>query len=388
MSNLRNQPFPLRFVLAGILLAGLCWSGWAAESPGKDRLDFVEVSKDGRHFVLARSGAAFSPWGFNYDRDTAGRLLEDYWNHEWNTVERDFAQMKALGANTVRVHLQVGKFMVSARQPDRKSLAQLSRLVRLAQRTGLYLDITGLGCYNRQSVPNWYNALDETQRWTVQARFWDAIARRCERSPAVFCYDLMNEPIVTDAGTNRDWTPGELAGKCYVQRLTLHPAGRTQQQVANAWVEEMVAAIRKRDHRHLVTVGAIPWTMTFPGAKPIFYSEEVSRNLDFVSVHFYPQKGGVGKALTALRAYDIGKPVVIEEMFPLACSVRELDEFIDGSRAIATGWLGFYWSKTIEQYRRDANTPERALTLGWLEYFVRKTPEITGPVPAVKHQPE
>jgi len=24
-------------------------------------------------------------WGFNYDRDDAGRLLEDYWEKEWDT---------------------------------------------------------------------------------------------------------------------------------------------------------------------------------------------------------------------------------------------------------------------------------------------------------------
>ena len=30
----------------------------------------------------------------------------------------------------------------------------------------------------------------------MQARFWQAVAARCAASPAVFCYDLMNEPVV------------------------------------------------------------------------------------------------------------------------------------------------------------------------------------------------
>ncbi|MEI7733357.1 MAG: hypothetical protein WCO56_27550, partial [Verrucomicrobiota bacterium] len=89
--------------------------------------------------------------------------------------------------------------------------------------------------------------------------------------------------------------------------------------VAKAWVEKLSAAIRKHDQRHLVTVGVIPWVYVFPKAKPLFYSKEVSANLDFVSVHFYPKQNDAIGALTALAAYDIGKPVVVEEMFPLSC---------------------------------------------------------------------
>ncbi|MEN6337334.1 MAG: DUF6807 family protein, partial [Phycisphaerales bacterium] len=38
----------------------------------------IRVSDDGRGFVTA-TGSRFSPWGFNYDHDEAGRLVEDYW---------------------------------------------------------------------------------------------------------------------------------------------------------------------------------------------------------------------------------------------------------------------------------------------------------------------
>ena len=114
-----------------------------------------------------------------------------------------------------------------------------------------------------------------------------------------------------------------------------------------------MAAIRKHDPRHLITVGAIPWAMTWPNAKPLFYSKEVSKNLDFVSLHFYPKKGEVGQALKALAVYDIGKPIVIEEMFPLSCPVADLDQFIDGSKPLAVGWIGFYWGKTIAEYKQD-----------------------------------
>src|SRR5678816_294900 len=91
-------------------------------------------------------------WGFNYDRDDAGRLLEDYWADEWETVAADFREMKALGANVVRVHLQAGRFMTAADRTDAANLDRLGRLVRLAEAVGLYLDVTGLGCYHKKGV--------------------------------------------------------------------------------------------------------------------------------------------------------------------------------------------------------------------------------------------
>jgi hypothetical protein len=360
----------------GALSVGLTMLAVGQQLHAAETLEPIRVSDDHRHFVCAKSESSFHPWGFNYDHDRSGRLIEDYWVAEWDTVVSDFQEMKALGANTVRVHLQLGKFMKTEREPNGQSLEQLGRLIALAQKTGLYLDITGLGCYKKEDVPKWYNDLDEKRRWAVQARFWESAAGICGKSPAVFCYDLMNEPVVTEDKEGRDWTPGAFGDRYFVQRLTLDFAGRTPKEIARAWVEQMVGAIRKHDQEHLVTVGAIPWALTFPSAEPLFYSKEVSTRLDFVSVHFYPKHGEVDKALKALAVYDIGKPLVIEEMFPLSCTMAELGEFIDGSKQIATGWIGFYWGETIEEYRKSKCDPGESLALQWLEYFQKKTPEI------------
>jgi hypothetical protein len=244
-------------------------------------------------------------------------------------------------------------------------------LLKLAGETELYLDLTGLGCYHRKDIPEWFEALGEQDRWDVQARFWEAIARTCAESPWVFCYDLMNEPILPGEGKpEADWLAGELGGKFFVQRITLDLAGRTRNEVARAWVNRMVGAIRKNDKRRLVTVGIIPWAHVFPGAKPIFYSEEAGDKLDFVSVHFYPKGGEVEKALTALRVYEIGKPLVVEEMFPLSCGIEELGEFIDGAGDAVDGWIGFYWGKKPGEYGPEDGIGG-AMTREWLEYFRR-----------------
>ena len=356
-----------------LLIAGCC------ANSSLPAAEFIRVSKDGKGFMFSESGAKFTPWGFNYDHDRTNRLLEYYWKAEWDSVSGDFEEMKAMSANTVRIHLQVSRFMNSASEPNQESLDQLARVLRLAERNKLYLDITGLGCYDKPDVPQWYNDLEEQDRWDVQARFWAAVAKTCRASPAVFCYDLMNEPVVSEDKKNRDWTPGAFGDRYFVQRLTLDLRGRSPTQVAKAWVNQLVAAIRKHDPQHLITVGAIPWALTWPNAKPIFYSKEASENLDFVSVHFYPKSGEVDKALKALAVYNIGKPMVIEEMFPLSCSLEEIDRFIEGSRTMACGWISFYWGKTIAEHKDEKRTIADEMMLHWLEYFVKKTPDILGP---------
>src|SRR6516165_4789052 len=81
-------------------------------------LEPIVIDKDNKSFVLADSKQRFTPWGFNYDHDAKGRLIEDYWHDEWPKVEADFAAMKKLGANVVRTHMQFGKFMDGPAKPN------------------------------------------------------------------------------------------------------------------------------------------------------------------------------------------------------------------------------------------------------------------------------
>ena len=163
-----------------------------------------------------------------------------------------------------------------------------------------------------------------------------------------------------------------------MQRLTLEKGARTQTEIAKAWVDKMTAAIRGQDPQHMITVGVIPWAMVWPNAKPIFYAPEVSPALDFVSIHVYPKKGEIEKALAALAVYDIGKPLLIEETFPLSCSIEEMDEFLKKSRARAEGYVSFYWGRTIDEYSKTAKTDiTAAIVLQWLTYFQQHAEEMT-----------
>jgi hypothetical protein len=270
--------------------------------------------------------------------------------------------------------LQTGKFMNSPQEANRRSLDQLARLVKLAEETGLYLDLTGLACYHKQDVPEWYDALPESERWDVQARFWEAIASTCQESPAIFCYDLMNEPVV--AGSRRSdgsWLGPPLGDKHFVQYISLDPAGRERPAVAKAWIARLVPAIRRQDPGRLLTVGLVPWSLDRPGLTSGFVPEKIAGELDFIAVHLYPERGKLDEALQTLRGFDVGKPVVVEEIFPMKCGPDELAEFLRSSREHAAGWIGFYWGRTLQELTPPKTIPE-ALTHGWLKLFQNGPP--------------
>jgi hypothetical protein len=349
-----------------VTLLATCHSLNAGEMP------LIAVSPDKHGFILQPSGEPFVPWGFNYDHDDAGRLLEDYWNSEWTNVEAHFAQMKSLGAHVVRIHLQLGKFMDAPDKSNAKALERLAALLTLAEKERLYLDLTGLGCYHKKDVPAWYDALGEKERWDVQAGFWQAVAATCAESPALFCYELMNEPVAA-SGKRQDggWLGPDFAGKHFVQFITLDQQDRPRTEIARLWVKRLTTAIREKDKRHLVTVGLVDWSLDRPGLSSGFVPTKIAEDLDFLCVHLYPEQGKLDEAIETLAGFSVGKPVVIEETFPLKCSMADFAEFMRRSEKHASGWIGFYWGKPPEELRQSKSFVD-AILLGWLDYFVSR----------------
>jgi Cellulase (glycosyl hydrolase family 5) len=312
---------------------------------------WIAVNETGDGFIVRGTGAPFVPWGFNYSRDERFRLLEEYWNGDgpdgWTKVERDFREMKRLGANVVRINLQFARFMDAPRLPNRTNLARLEKLIGLAENVGVYLDVTGLGTFRMADVPAWYRDLGEKQRWAAQAEFWETIAKACANRAGVFAYNLMNEPLVADARRPAGgWThPAEMEGLRYIEYINLDPGGRRGPDIARAWLRQMAQAIRKHDRRHLITVGLFPENLA--GFPP----DEIAADVDFVAVHLYPASGKVDIALDSLARYRKGKPVVVEETFPMLCTPAEYADFVRRSRSVASGWFSFFWSLTLEDLK-------------------------------------
>jgi hypothetical protein len=371
-------------VQLSFLVASVTWGtalAWAFKDPGQERnerqasgvLPPVRVSPDGSRFVVGPTEELFLPWGFNY-LGKFGELAEESWHtpEGWQRLVDDFKQMKALGANVVRWHLQFPTYMQGPDAIDEAALQQLKSLLALAQDTGLYLDLTGLNLYRKAKVPAWYDQLQEPARWEVQAKFWKAIARVAAGNSAVFCYDLVNEPVIGEPREGEHpWILGELGGFYFVQRIAYNRARRPAEEVAAEWLRLLRAAIREEDQRTLITVGVIPWAFVWKGARPIFYSPAGLPYLDFVSIHVYPRSGRLKEELEALAVYDLGKPLVIEEIFPLACSIEELDEFIDAASGRVDGWISHYFGHSPDEHRKRAE-PAGELTARFLEYWRAK----------------
>ena len=98
-----------------------------------------------------------------------------------------------------------------------------------------------------------------------------------------------------------------------------------------------------------------------------------------MSVHIYPEKGKLGEAIANIKRFAVGKPLVIEETFNLACSAAEIEDFIERSRPIACGWMGHYDGMTIEPSkearRKGTLTMSQAIYLDWMELFKKLSPK-------------
>jgi hypothetical protein len=188
----------------------------------------------------------------------------------------------------------------------------------------------------------------------------------------------MNEPVVPgDKRKPGDWLGPPFLGLesgFFVQCISLDQKDRPRPAIARQWCHRLVTAIRKQDQRHLVTVGLVPWSLDRPGLTSGFVPKEIAPELDFIAVHIYPERDKIKEAVETLSGFAVGKPVLIEEMFPLECSFPEFERFLDDSRKMASGWIGFYWGKTPEEYRRS-NTLQDAIMLGWLKIFQKRAGE-------------
>lgn len=229
-------------------------------------------------------GDLFFSWGFNYTNPEHVGLIEEHWNDEtvWKTIVDDLREMKELGANTVRIHLQYHRFMKDPNTPDRQALNKLEQLVKMAEKHKLYLLITGLAAYRKRDQPDWYNSMNDRERRDTQKIFWKSIAQRVGKYNSVFAYDLMNEPVVS-VGCKKinecDWTEGSNFGGFYfVQDISRNPENKFHDTILR-WSGELRQAIRSVDEKTLITIGFLNLGDITPFAK----------TLNFISAHIYPK---------------------------------------------------------------------------------------------------
>ena len=335
---------------------------WAAE------MEIVRIAPNKKGFILHPSGIRYIPWGHNYASvDIIERLANDP-----ARVEREFTEMRAAGTTVARVHPEMPRILAGPDKADPQALDQLRKLLKIAENSGIYLKITGLACYKIKDRMPWYDSMDEQNRWKIQSFFWEAIARTCADSPAVFAYDLVNEPAAV--GKRADgWYTGRMGDVEFCQRLSLDPGKRDGDDIFRDWTKRMIAAIRKHDQTHLITMGMLP----FPGAY-----KAAAEQLDFVSPHLYPKTGKVDDEIKLLKKFNWEKPIVIGETFPLSCGADDERDFLLQSRNFAHGWMGHWPDESpvtlAEMKKTGKATIHSAIWLSWVDLFREIGPQMTG----------
>ena len=291
-----------------------------------------QVQRQGSDLVAA--GERFRAWGFNYgigDRYPILSYFDRPTERRLQRVVADMREARLLGANTLRVYLEIEAFMNGPDQPERRAFAALAALLDEAERLHIYLDLTGNLVW--RAPPPWYDALPEQARWAVQAQFWRAVARTAQDSPAVLVYELTSEPVIGDA---EGWYCGEMGGYTFVQRIVREIDGRDPSELARRWVRLLTGAIRAHDRRHLIGLGMLPLGGPFGAAN-------VADLVDVLLLHEYPEDGGAREAISLVREFAAhGKPVILGETAPLFAGADTWRSFLSGSRSLVDGYLFFY----------------------------------------------
>ena len=111
-------------------------------------------------------------------------------------TRRDFARMKDLGVNCVRVFLSYGSFCQEPGALLPAGLAKFDQFLAIAEAAGIYVHPAGLDHW--EGIPAWARGdrIADEQVLGALESFWKLFAARYRGRPVIFAYDLRNEPEV------------------------------------------------------------------------------------------------------------------------------------------------------------------------------------------------
>lgn len=363
------------------------WSAWS-EGAKNDNVGIVWINDTN-----------FVPWGLNYDRTILNGkdlVLEEA---PLDKIDRDFRIAHQLGANAVRVFPQVSRYMPRYMEIDPSALEFFDRVVLLARKHNLRIDLTGLTHVNVASFPDWYDQHTDAEVMAAEALFWKTMAQRYADEPAILMFDLQNEPFMAALGSSLKsigcFTMSEKRQFCYCNPHFREKHAESKDALAHLWTSAMVESVRRYDKRHLITLGLLPTAApVFAPGNPGFNIPAVASLLDVICIHLYPDRRvpAPEKAVADNSSYvsvnhdwlemtlryagNFGKPVIVEEWGPLGFDKNLGTEwfpvFMDASLHNASGWFTFYHALLVdgvtempEQVRRfrDHHREMESLTL-------------------------
>jgi len=371
-----------------------------------DGMELIVVRPDGAGFMERESRRAWVPFGTNYYDPNTGWAPKLWRQFDEGRVRTHFDVMQSLGVNCARVFLTAAGFQPTEDKVEEAALGKLDAMVRIAREHGIRLIPTGPDHW--EGSPDYWRGDRFGGERALKALevFWETVAGRYRGEPAIFAWDLLNEPHIP--WSNPDWPDrwrGRLrekygswealrtdwgsevpadgqweaisipADEADADSVRLADYQGFREYLADEWVRRQAEAISRVDPTHLVTVGYIQWS--YPLVRragrsryAAFDPLRQARWVDFHTIHFYPVLGSPfaseethRKNLDYLRAVlawcHVGKPVVLGEFgwygggapqnHPFLSEQQQADWIaaeIEATRGLADGWLSWPFADT------------------------------------------
>lgn len=249
-----------------------------------------------------------------------------YWWSDFDAgeVREEFAIIKEIGLNVVRLFLLWDDFQPEPTSVDKTALAHLGKVADIAAEHGLGLDITFFT--GHMSGPNW------SPRWLVGGDLPPSVHQHWLRD-VVSNGKIINQGYRNMFHDEMALNASRLLLKTVVTSLKDHPAvwmwnlGNEPDLFAwpnssdegAAWVQEMVGIIKSIDPKHPVTIGLHGDGLHRDNGLRI---DKVYANTDVAVMHSYPMYTPWARQpldpdfvpfTCALTAALAGKPVLMEE---------------------------------------------------------------------------
>jgi hypothetical protein len=399
----------VRFAFVSILwLSGTAAGGASETVQAGTPLGLIAVGPYDAGFVDLTSGRPFVPFGTNYYDPHAGWAPKIWRRFDPSQVAKHFGIMSDLGVNCARVFLTAATFQPDVNEVSEDALRKLDALIAIARRSGVRLILTGPDHW--EGSPSYWkpDRFAGEQALKALETFWQTLGRRYRAEPAIFAWDLLNEPhlpwfVETWRPKWNAWLEAKYGNRDALKTAWANALGEDEpwgnaaipenradrgnprlldwqlfrEHLADEWVRRQVKAIHQTDRTHMVTVGYIQWSYPLvrtgnPSLYAAFNPRRQAQWLDFICVHFYPL---LGRPFESQEAWDrnlaylqsvlaychVGKPVVLGEYgwygggaprnLP-SLTEDEQDRWIvaeiEASRHVADGWLSWPFADSPE----------------------------------------
>lgn len=308
---------PFTWTLPGTLMMAFATGTLAA-------MPFIELDPDSTTAFRERNThRPFVSIGVNYFDPHTGWAPKIWQQFDDDRVGRHLDLLSDAGFNTIRVFITLVSFEQEAGKVSGDGEAKFRRLLDMCRARGIYVQPTGPEHW--EGRPDWYDGdrYADEKLLAAEASWWRDFAGRFADEPAIFSYDLANEPAVGwDSPAMRERWNAWLADKYETREAVaaawnmpaeqVEPIGkvspppnepdrgnrklldyqRFREHLADEWTRRMTGAIRSVDNNHMVTVGHVQWSspILLPSVRHYtgFDLKHNARHVDFVTVHFYP----------------------------------------------------------------------------------------------------